>query len=216
MKFIHFLSGLLLLVIILLLAGGSAYIAYFQPDVWVSTLDMLKGAGWRMTIAIEGVGIVLILLFYLISFIRPRKKIEYLSFKNDGGVVNISMVAARDFIQKSGDAFSDILGMKCDIGMKGGHPVLAAYIKVRAGAMIPELTQLLQSRIRQTVMNQLGLTEISDVKIIIDQIVGEIPKEVAPAPSAVKSVPTATSEPAYQDSGNDDEEVKQDQEERAT
>lgn len=173
MKLVHILSGIILFIVLTAAGAGLMYIAWQGPEYWAQALDLAKN--FRKTGFIAGVGVLAMLFFYLVTFIRPRSKEQFLTFKSDDGTVNISMDAAKNFIERIGEEFAAVVGLRVFLRAHNGVPAITLNMRVKAGTQIPELCQMMQSRIRETLYSHLGISKIRNIEINIKEITGAIP-----------------------------------------
>ena len=122
--------------------------------------------------------LILIVVTYLATFgsASPRKR--FISFESDNGEVSISINAVRDFIRKLGDEFSSVINMNPQIRYEKKLICIDLNVKVQTGSRIPELSRMLQDRVRESIRDGLGITEVREIKVKVQEIVG------APLPSA--------------------------------
>ncbi|MCC7299612.1 MAG: alkaline shock response membrane anchor protein AmaP [Verrucomicrobia bacterium] len=169
-KFLHVLSGLVIWFLFSALGGALIYAnglrveegilgAFYLHDRWYEAM----GAGGIMT---------LLSLLYLITFGVPRPKAKYLSFDSGNGSVSISVSAVRDFVRKLGDEFGALVGIDPKIRAEKDSISIDLDVKIQTGTRIPEFSQALQNRVREGVHDGLGIAEVKEVKVRIQEIVG--------------------------------------------
>lgn len=168
-KFLHVLSGLVIW--FLFFALGGALIHANIPGVTQSAFDLMPPLQSWQTIGIGGL-LVLLSMLYLITFGPRRQKARYISFDSGNGSVSISVNAVRDFIRKLGDEFGAVVGIDPKIRTEKEAISVDLDVKVQTGARIPELSQRLQERIREGMQDSLGIVEVKEIKVRIQEIVG--------------------------------------------
>jgi len=177
----NILSELLVILVTLLLGFVLIYISAVNTAVGERIFDRMKTSP---AIGI-GIGVVLIcvVLFRLIMLGRPKAKSHFLTYDSEDGSVGISSKAVRDFIEQIGNEFAGIKSLESNLHMDGAAVDVELNVKVLAGNRIPELTHVLQKRVRESVREALGLDEIRNIKIKVQEIVGEAPRasEAPPA-----------------------------------
>ncbi|MEN7973415.1 MAG: alkaline shock response membrane anchor protein AmaP [Verrucomicrobiota bacterium] len=109
-----------------------------------------------------------------------RKKGSFIDFHSDDGSVGISTKAIQDFIERVGKEFSAVKSIESRLLQKKGAVDIVLSVKVVSGNKIPELSHVLQQRIRESVRESLGLEEIRNITIKVQEIVGD------PAKAAVE------------------------------
>jgi uncharacterized alkaline shock family protein YloU len=175
-RLLHVLTGFLVFLTPLVWGGfliyGNGANTDFR-DFLFSTMEKSPAAG-----VIAGLVLVLIVLIYLGTFgtARPRKR--YISFESEHGEVSISVNAVRDFIRKLGDEFSAVISLDPQIRYEKKLIRVDLNVKVQTGARIPELSKMLQERVRESLRDGLGIVEVREIKVKIQQIAG------APLPSS--------------------------------
>ncbi len=125
-----------------------------------------------------GLALLLIVLVYLGTFGPARSRSRYISFESDNGDVSISVNAVRDFVRKIGDEFGAVVSLEPQIRSEKDMISIDLNVKIQTGTRIPELSQMLQDRVRESIRNGLGIVEVRDIKVKVQEIVG------APPPAA--------------------------------
>ncbi len=173
-RVIHILVGLILLALLLGQGAGLIYMAYDQ-EAWTRCLDLLRvERGWG---ALAGIVLLALVAVYLLTGVRRRPVgDQYLSFSSDGATVSILLRAVNEFISRIGDEFAAIVSMKPTVRPRGGSIHIDLDLRVKAGTQLPELCQLLEERVRESVRVNLGLSDIKRIRVNVKDIVGEAPK----------------------------------------
>ena len=175
-KFVHLLTGLILLAVLIGLSVALMHMAA-RPEMWVDGL-----AGWREERGwgfLVGLGLLAVVFVYGVSGLRPCTGGErYLSFSHNGVTVSILLRAVNEFIAKIGDEFAAIISLKPCVYSRGRSIDITLEVRVKAGTQIPELCQLLQERVRESLQQNLGLGNIKQIKVQVRDIVGDaLPEE---------------------------------------
>ncbi len=160
-----FVMTLLLLLIGVLLIYGSQ----FNPEVGERVADALH----RPVVAacIGAVLILSVVLRWVGGF--GRKKETFIDYQSEDGNVGISTKAIQDFIERVGQEFAAIKSIESRLIQQGkGSLDIAVGVRVLSGNKIPELSQVLQQRIRESVRESLGLDAIGKITVQIKEIVG--------------------------------------------
>ena len=174
------LGSVLMTLLLLLIGSLLIYGNIFNREVGDIMAELLV-----MPLVGAGLGTILILSVILrwIGGCR-RQKDAFINFHSDDGSVGISTKAICDFIERIGKEFSAIKSIDSKLtGSKGAVDILLS-VKVISGNKIPELSHVLQQRVRESVRESLGLEEIRNITIKVQEIVGEPAK---PAESATKA-----------------------------
>ena len=126
--------------------------------------------------------LILSIVLRLVSGVRSGDKGRFINFHSEDGSVGISTRAICDFIERIGKEFSAVRSIDSKLlTSKGGVDVLLS-VKVLSGNKIPELSHVLQQRVRESVRESLGLDEIRNITIKVQEIVGEPAKAPQSAP----------------------------------
>lgn len=170
MKVIHALVGLILFLIVAAAGAALVYLPWFEHDLWVKGMELLVAQFWMASIA--GAVLVILVVLYLISGVRRSPPGEqYLSFTNDGGTVSVSMRAIRDFLARLGDEFAAVTSLQPALQSRGGSLYVELDLRVRSGTQIPELCKLLQDRVRESIQENFGVSNVKSVKVNVREIV---------------------------------------------
>ena len=174
MKFLRFIVGFVLFVI---LAASMAYLvnAALTRASWEQAIDVIRISRLR-TLEYASVFLLLIALYFMTG-IRRCKGEQFITFDTEGGSVSISMKAIRDFLTRVGDEFAAILSLEPAIRATGGSVEVDLNLRVKAGTQIPELSKMLQARIRETIKDNLGLTDVRAIRISVREIVTSTPEK---------------------------------------
>ncbi|MCF7848229.1 MAG: alkaline shock response membrane anchor protein AmaP [Kiritimatiellales bacterium] len=170
------MSELLSVLALLLIGIWLIYSSAIDTPVGNAVLDKMKTTP-AIGITIGAV-LICVVLFRLITLGGSRDKTHFLTFDSENGSVGISSKAVRDFIERVGHEFAGIKSMESTLIMDKGALDVELRVKVKVGNRIPELSHVLQARVRESVREALGLEEIRNIKIKVQEIVGEPTKPV--------------------------------------
>ena len=132
-----------------------------------------------------GISAVFLVFLYWLTAI-PVKAERFLTFKNEGGTISISVKAINDFIAKLADEFAGIIRLRADVAAsRDGRVEVRLDVNVKAGTKVQQLSQVLQQRVRESLRENLGIEEIHAVKVNVSSIV------VAEKPDSGRSVDRA-------------------------
>jgi uncharacterized alkaline shock family protein YloU len=162
--------GGLITTLILLFIGGMLIYGLFNADVANAVSNLMN-----MPLIAAGIGAVMILSVVLQWFggCGRKKKDKFIDFQAEDGSVGISTQAIQDFIERVGKEFAAVKSIESKLIHEKNALDIAISVKVRSGNKIPELSQVLQQRIRESVRESLGLEEIRNITIKVSEIVGE-------------------------------------------
>jgi hypothetical protein len=174
MKFLRCVVGFVLLVI---LVASMAYLvnAAMTRATWEQAIDVIRASRLR-TLEYASVFLLLIAL-YVVTGARRCKGEQFITFDTEGGSVSISMKAIHDFLARIGDEFAAVLSLEPAIRATGGSVEVDLTLRVKAGTQIPELSKMLQERIRESIKDNLGLTDVRAIRISVREIVTSTPEK---------------------------------------
>lgn len=134
------------------------------------------------SIVLGGVMIAAVILGWVTRFFGKKEK--FIDFESDDGSVGISTKAIKDFIERVGKEFAAVKSIDSQLIHNKGGVDIAISVKVVSGNKIPELTQVLQQRVRESVRESLGIEGIGNITVKVAEIVGEPTKHVEEKPAA--------------------------------
>jgi len=169
-KFLHILSGMA--VWFLFSATGVALIHVKIPGVTRTLFDFIPPSGSWPSVGI-GALMVLIALLYLVTFGPRNPKMRYITFESGEGSVSISVNAVREYIRKLSGEFSAVVDIDPRITAEKDRIRMDLNVDLVAGVRIPELSAALQNRVRESLREGLGITDIAEIKVRVQEISGE-------------------------------------------
>ena len=172
-KMLHRLTGLFILFLPLVFGGMMVYGNGFKTDHRDAVWAFFEEA--PVIGVILGVVFILIGVVYLFTFGSARSRDKYLTFPSENGEVSISVTAVREFIRKLGDEFGAVISMDPAVRTEKEMISVDLDVKIQTGTRIPELSQLLQDRIRESIRDGLGIVEVREIKVRIKELVGAPP-----------------------------------------
>lgn len=132
------------------------------------------------SLLLGGIMIASVILGWLTRFFGKKEK--FIDFDSEDGSVGISTKAIKDFIERVGKEFAAVKSIESQLIHNKGGVDIAISVKVISGNKIPELTQVLQQRVRESVRESLGIEGIGTITVKVSEIVGEPAKHVAETP----------------------------------
>jgi uncharacterized alkaline shock family protein YloU len=170
MKWLHRVIGFLIIVLLGWTCVSVLYTAVSGDRVAAFGIELSVG---RIMGAGIGVGGLCVLALFLLSGIRPKRRERFLSFDSEGGTVSISTDAIADYVSKLAAEFPSVVRMRPDIIPSRGAISINVDVRVKAGPQIHEVCELMQRRIRESVANGLGISEIKRVVVSVSEVVSE-------------------------------------------
>jgi len=177
-RFVHWLFGLLVMLALVGIAGTVMNYALQGEESWQSFVNCLASS--RDEAFMAGGAVLLSMLVYLLSGVSSRRPVDYLVFKGRNGKVSVKVQTVNDYIAQIADEFADVLSMEPRLTPASGTVEVDLDVRVKAGTQIPEMSSLLQDRVRAAVKEHVGLFEVKKVRINIDEIV--VSSQPAPQP----------------------------------
>lgn len=172
-RFLHLLSGALIWLLFVAAGGALVYANLLRiAGGPLGAFHVEEARWWGLG---SGLLMVVIALVYLLTTAPKKPKLKFVTFECDEGAVAISVSAVRDFIRKIGEEFSAIHSLDPKIRAEKDRINLDLDVKIVAGARVPELSQMLQSRVREGIRDGLGIAEIHSIKVRVQEIVGGPP-----------------------------------------
>jgi uncharacterized alkaline shock family protein YloU len=163
------LGDFIMTLLLLLIGAGLIYGNQVNVEVGQQIAEALK-MPWIGT----SVGAVLILSVVLRWLGGCRKeKSAFINFDSEDGSVGISTKAICDFIERIGKEFAAVKSIESKLVKNKDSLDVALGVKVLSGNKIPELSHVLQQRVRESVRESLGLEEIRNITIKVQEIVGD-------------------------------------------
>ena len=130
-----------------------------------------------------GLFLILSVLLRLASGRKLHEKDRFINFEADGGSVGVSTKAIRDFIEQICKEFSAVKSIESKLSQDKNALDIAIDVRVVSGNKIPELSRMLQQRVRESVRESLGLEEIRNITIKVREIVGAPAMPTNPEPA---------------------------------
>ncbi|MDP6525835.1 MAG: hypothetical protein QGI24_06100 [Kiritimatiellia bacterium] len=162
----------MLIVLLMLSCGLYVLCMGVSASRWNFFVDVTR-AGRSVGIA-AGFGVVCLAFLYMLSGYRRGKRRErYLSFDNDGGTVSISTVAISDYVCKLSPEFPSIVSLNVDVIPVRNSVDLLVGVRIRAGSQVHEVCELLQQRVRESMINGLGISQVRRIEVSVREIVSE-------------------------------------------
>ena len=170
MKWLHRIIGLLIVALITWTSVSIFSSAVTGENVAAFGIGISVG---RITGTAIGIGGLCLIVLFFLTGIRPKRRERFLSFDQEGGTVSISTDAIADYVSKLSAEFPSIVRMRPEIIPSRGAISINVDVRVKAGPQIHEVCDLLQRRIRESVANGLGISEIRRVVVSVSEVVSE-------------------------------------------
>lgn len=172
-RILHVTAGGLVWLMFAAAGGALMYANGLQADSGLLGLFYFEDRRLE-ALGLGGIMILLVLL-YLVTIVPRRPAVRYLPIDSAGGGVSISSGAVRDFIRKIGEEFESITHLEPRLRVDKKFLAIDLDVKIQAGSGIPELSQMLQERVRESIREGLGITEIREIRVRVQEISGTPP-----------------------------------------
>lgn len=173
-------ASLITSAVLLIIGGGLIYGNTINRELGVKISEWIATPAGSLILG--GVMVASVLLGMLTNVFGKKKKNRFINFQSDDGSVGISTKAIQDFIERVGKEFAAVRSIETELIEQKDSLDVAVSVKVVSGNKIPELSAVLQQRIRESVRESLGLDEIRNITIQVSEIVGEPTKHTEETP----------------------------------
>ncbi len=168
MKFLNRLITLLV-VIVLLIVGLSVLLMTISND-WYQFFISLIHPNERLIFISGAAAFISLGMLVMLTGLKKKNKERILSFKNDDGVIQISSVAISDYISKLITEFPSVIKMQPQVVPHGNMVDIVVILRVKAGPQIHEICEVMQRRVRETMVNGLGISDVRRVIVNVKEI----------------------------------------------
>jgi uncharacterized alkaline shock family protein YloU len=164
-----FLHGVVrfLMVVVTGTMGGLLLSGSLYGSRWPLVVSILNESEVRLCL---GVSLLSLVLLFLLTGLARKKRVRFLSFENDQGVVSISTAAIEDYIGKLDKDFPSIIAMKIRVIPLRASIDVEVDLRLKAGPQIHEVCQVLQQRIRESLSTGLGISAVNRVQVNVREI----------------------------------------------
>ncbi|MFC1467793.1 alkaline shock response membrane anchor protein AmaP [Verrucomicrobiota bacterium] len=170
-KFLHAVSEFVLCLLALVAGGILVYVHGYNFELRDALCEFVH----QNPYVASGIGGILILLVigFLYTLGCPKRGPSFVSFDTADGTVSISRNAISDFVRKLGDEFAAVVSLDPVVTANRRHQLsLVLNMTVRAGTRVPELSKLLQERVKESLRDDLGFVDVKKVSVKVQKIIG--------------------------------------------
>jgi len=144
--------------------GGSA---------WADFSDSVQTARWL------GFVVSILTILWIVTWLFALKNRSaaprYLSYETEHGSISISLKALQDFLANLKDEFSAILALTPKVLAEENGLSILLEVDVRSGESVPDMSRKLQERVRKLIEEKVGVSEINNIEIRVEEIVNAKP-----------------------------------------
>ncbi len=166
MKILRLFLGFVFRLIIL--AVGLWLIAGYFGAQCPELAEMLADPARRA--AFGGAMVLLVVIYWLASLPRGKEE-KAVSYECENGKVSVSVKAINSLLSRLAGEFAAIVSLRASVNPRDKSVRLD--LTVKSGARVLELSQALQERVRESMRQNLGITEIGSIRVFV--------REIAPA-----------------------------------
>jgi uncharacterized alkaline shock family protein YloU len=125
----------------------------------------------RISIGLVGLLLIIYSIVALQVALGTLQREKTIAFENPSGQVTISLSAIEDFIRRTSDNLPEVKELRANVtaGKKGINIINRAVIY--SDSNIPEVTEKIQSMLKNKIQEMLGIEEAVNIKIHIAKIV---------------------------------------------
>ena len=185
MKIFHYLLGLILFLALMAAGLGLLSTAFQGDEVWQRLVQDLSAR--RVEAILVGVALVFLVLLYTLTALRLPEASQYLAYDIEGGNVSVSLKAVQDFLARLSGEFAAVQALEPAVKARPGAVDVQLDVKVKAGAQIPELCRMLQERARVILREKVGISEVGEVRVRVQEIVGGTQTDTVPGEARPES-----------------------------
>jgi hypothetical protein len=163
-----------LLIFAVLLLSAVVCLAVAISPAWGHTIEGFLPGNKRVTLACAGAAMFFLAILMPLTSGGRKKQLQQkeriLSFSNDEGTISISTVAISDYLSKLGTEFPSIIKMQPIVVPRHKAVDIIVVLRVKAGPQIHEIYEVLQRRVRETMVNGLGISDVRKVEVSVKEI----------------------------------------------
>jgi uncharacterized protein YybS (DUF2232 family) len=161
-----------LLVCAVLIASGLALVVLvLKPSDWQILCALLLQS--RVGMLVAGAVLVLMGVLLIVTEAPRRRRDRFLSFRNEGGAVNISTEAIAEYIAKLAPAFPSIVSLVPVVEPLRRKMDIVIDVRIKAGPQLHEICEVLQKRVRESMEGGLGIHDLRHVVVRVKEISSE-------------------------------------------
>jgi uncharacterized alkaline shock family protein YloU len=150
------------------------------PEVLNNITQFYESSNLSLMITgiVGGLSVLISLLFIIHLLEGIFRKERGILVSGAGGITSVSLLAIEDIIRRAGNQFLDVREIKPRVVIKKRGLNVSAIVILYSGVNIPEITERLQSSIRERLQHVLGIESEIKVKIHIIKIIEKSKKDL--------------------------------------
>jgi len=164
------------------MAGFLVVVGLFLAGVFLIAASWWNADDWKYFVRLMGdnrpmlaiTGVIYIILATLVVAMRfYRHSGDYLSFDREGGRVSIATKVIEDYISRLSVEFPAITRMQPKVTATRESIDIIVDVRIKAGPQIKEICEILQERVRDSMLSGLGIAQVRYVEVNVQKIVGQ-------------------------------------------
>jgi uncharacterized alkaline shock family protein YloU len=169
MKVLHRLVVLVVFALVLFL-GVLGLVAALSDAWWAASLAFAGGADGRLYAGCASLGLLSLGLLMGLTGGRRKQRERILALRTENGVVSLTLGAIAEYIGKLAPEFPSVVRMTPTVVPRRGTIDVGMEVSVRGGPQIHEVCEVLQRRVRETLVNGLGIQDVGRVEVRVRDI----------------------------------------------
>ena len=128
-----------------------------------------------------------IVLFLFILWIAARRQpASIVAFDSPNGEIRVARTAISELVQRTGNTMSTVGKCSTLVRTRGGSLHIEVRIKLLAGSKLNEVSSELQSRLSNTLRENLAIDKLAGIDVVVVGFTGKIESDYLPvsAPSS--------------------------------
>lgn len=170
MRALHRFFSLLVYACVLF-AGMGLFVLSLYGWAWRGIFARIATMRW-MGMPV-GAALFVFGVIWMLGEERFTRRNRFLSFRNEGGAVNISTEAISEYLDKLAPSFPSIVKMHATVEPVRRKIDIIVSIRIKAGPQLHEICEVLQKRIRESMESGLGIKDVRHVIVRVKEISGE-------------------------------------------
>lgn len=167
-KFFAFLVGIILIGKALgIIAVTFELVPLLALQEWIVTVYLFFSQNIFSQILGVILAVVLVLVALLVfRLLLPRGE-RALMYRTEQGDIKVSFSSLQSLAQEALRSFDEIIQSQAEIEKVGNEARLTLHLAVKPEASIPELSPIIQNKVKEKIERQTGIT-VREVKLAID------------------------------------------------
>ena len=145
--------------------------AGLSTDRWHVFAVLIKQG--RLSGLCAGLALTCLAVLLALTSLSRRKRPKFLSLDTENGTVSISADAIAEYIAKLAEEFPSVVRMRPMVIPARNAVDIRVQVDMKAGPQIHEACELLQRRVRESMTDGLGISQIRNIEVSVKEIHSE-------------------------------------------